>query len=182
MRVDSTYLCDGEYMTINEIAKKLNVSRKPIELCIEIDLPIDTYANRLQNFNDKGSFTCPECKKTYQDKKQILKHYERCATLTNRPQGNAELFEFQGTQVTIAWAVNEYGILKKTLYTRLKKKNKSMEKALAEGMVNRKRKELYFQGREITLEEFLEKYNLSEEYFYQHFGIAPINQIADQSA
>ena len=50
---------------LEDIAKILEVSRKPIEWCITNGLEINTYASRLREFRKKGSFICPYCEKNY---------------------------------------------------------------------------------------------------------------------
>ena len=182
MNQDATYKLDNEYLTIPAIIKKLGVSRKPIEWCIKNKLEIQTYADRLRQFRLEGHFTCPNCKKVYSDQKQIVKHFEKCPKLTKVQHFNSETYFLDGKRVTIQSVQIEYGMLEKTLRTRIKKQNKTMKEALHLGMVNRAKKEIFFNNRVIKLSDFLTQYQIDEDYFYRYFGKSKILEIANKTA
>ena len=73
-------------------------------------------------------------------------------------------------------------MLEKTLRTRIKKQNKTMKEALHLGMVNRAKKEIFFNNRVIKLSDFLTQYQIDEDYFYRYFGKSKILEIANKTA
>ena len=143
------------------------------------NLDISLYAKRLLSFRKDTFFICPNCNKKYYDQKQIVKHFEKCPKINNKPHHNTKTYDLWGRQVSILQIQEEYGLLETTLRKRLQNKKTTMEEALSMGMVNRKNKKVFFNDKEVTLSDFLKEHSVNESYFYKYFCKVPLSSILE---
>ena len=160
------YQFDGQDLTINEIAKLLGVSRKPIEKLIEKNQSIDQYKSRILELNIKKHLKCDVCEGKITDKRQIHSHFESCEEFHKKRQERQKTYQYLGEQLTLQEIGDRVSINPATLKHRLQK-GKTIIDAVSMG-VSQKDKQITFNGRKFSIDEFLSEFEISRTTFYRH--------------
>lgn len=166
LKTHNLYPFEGQDLSISEIAKRLGVSRKPIEKVIEKNQNIEQYKNRLLTLKKGNSLICNFCQLIINDKRQIHSHFESCEETQRNKRKKEQRFPYAGEQRTLEEIGEKEGINPSTLKERLGK-GKSIVEAIRMG-ISQKEKLITFNYKKFSVAEFLKEFEISHTTFYRH--------------